>query len=355
MSKKLFFSFLFFLTVIFLSAQTFTLSGIKYKAIGANAVEVAAGQAYSGALILPSTVSNNGTSYSVTYIASSAFTNSTVTSINIPNTVTEIADGAFQNCSTLTSVVLPNALTFLGASAFNGCSSLTSVNIPSSLTTLQNGVFGNCTSLVSIQIPNSITSIGNSAFAGCTSLLTVVIPNGVTIIGSSAFSGCSSLTTVTIPATVNSIGPSSFGSCTALTTVICNMVTPLPIATSVFNNVNQGACTLIVPNGSVAAYQAAAIWTNFNPIVGTSLGTQDLSAQNNVQLYPNPIRNEVFLDVKTANSAELVVADLTGKVVFKKALQKSKNRIDTSALPKGVYIFNVNSAKKASSIKVIKN
>ena len=83
------------------------------------------------------------------------------------------------------------------SSAFQGCKSLTSITIPNSVTNIGNYAFDGCTSLSSITIPNGVTSIGEYAFKGC-SFVNVTIPNSVTSMGSYAFKGCTSLTRVMI-------------------------------------------------------------------------------------------------------------------------------------------------------------
>jgi hypothetical protein len=77
--------------------------------------------------------------------------------------------------------------------AFYGCSSLTSINIPESVTNIGSGVFSGCSSLTSITIPEGVTSIEDYAFSYCSSLTSITIPEGVTSIGYDAFYGCSSL------------------------------------------------------------------------------------------------------------------------------------------------------------------
>ena len=52
-----------------------------------------------------------------------------VSSITIPNGVTNISDGAFSSCTALTSIDIPNSVTRIGDYAFDGCTSLTSITI----------------------------------------------------------------------------------------------------------------------------------------------------------------------------------------------------------------------------------
>ncbi len=118
----------------------------------------------------------------------------TLTSIEIPSSVTNIGDYAFSGCRSLTSISIPSSVTSIGSSAFYNCSSLTSIVIPSSVTSIGESAFYNCSSLTSIVIPSSVTNIGSAAFYGCSSLTSIVIPSSVTSIGNSAFWGCSSLT-----------------------------------------------------------------------------------------------------------------------------------------------------------------
>ena len=106
----------------------------------------------SGDVVIPSSVTNNGTTYSVT----------------------SIGDAAFSDCSGLTSVTIPNSVTSIGKWAFISCSGLTSVTIPNSVTSIGEGAFEGCSGLTSITIPNSVTSIGEWAFWGCSGLTSIV-------------------------------------------------------------------------------------------------------------------------------------------------------------------------------------
>ena len=101
-----------------------------------------------------------------------------------------IGNSAFRGCSSLTSIVIPNSVTEMGTYAFYGCSSLTSIVIPKSVTSIGNYTFYNCSSLASVIISKSVTSIGESAFQYCSSLTSVVIPASITSIGDQSFFGC---------------------------------------------------------------------------------------------------------------------------------------------------------------------
>ncbi|MGM9554591.1 MAG: leucine-rich repeat domain-containing protein [Faecousia sp.] len=131
-----------------------------------------------------------------------------------------IAEGAFSNCSSsLTSVTIPDSMTEISEGAFWSCGSLTSATIPDSVTKIGDNAFCGCTALKNVTIPGSVTSIGCNAFDGCTGLTSVTISEGVASIGCNAFEYCSSLKSVTIPGSVTSIGCNAFGYCTGLTSV----------------------------------------------------------------------------------------------------------------------------------------
>ena len=93
----------------------------------------------------------------VTAINNAAFTNSAVTSVTIPDSVTSIPDAAFVNCSQLTNISIPNSVTYIGFSAFDGCASLKSITLPSSLRTIGNSAFAGCPSLMTVTYPGSKT------------------------------------------------------------------------------------------------------------------------------------------------------------------------------------------------------
>ncbi|MBF8456904.1 leucine-rich repeat domain-containing protein [Kaistella sp. G5-32] len=142
MYKKLL---LLFAVLSFSIASAFTVNGVNYNITSATTVEVGNNAGYNGALILPSTVSDGGTTYAVTSIVSSAF----------------------NSCLNLTSVVIPNSITAIGSYTFYSCIALTAVTIPNSVLSIGDNAFANCSILPSVILPNALTSIGAFAFAYC--------------------------------------------------------------------------------------------------------------------------------------------------------------------------------------------
>ena len=251
------------------TAHDFEVDGIYYIINGNEATVTFRGTSYyeysneySGSVTIPSSVTYNGTIYSVTSIGVLAFYNcSGLTSVTIPNPVTEIGYSAFSGCRGLTSVTIPTSLKTIGERAFKDCQSLTSVAIPNSVTTIGESAFYNCSALTSVSIGNSVSSIGNSAFYGCGGMTSIVVASGnttydsrgncnaiietasntliagccntvipgtVTAIGDDAFAYCSGLTRVTIPISVTTIGHDAFRYCKGLSSVtIPNSVTSI--------------------------------------------------------------------------------------------------------------------------------
>jgi hypothetical protein len=218
------------------------------------------------------------------------------TTVDIPavingHPVAAILMYAFSDCSGLSSISIPNRVTEIGSHAFSGCSGLSSIavdelntrysgingvlfskdgttlvyypagkidaayNIPDSVTEIGMDAFSECSRLSSITIPKSVTEIGSHAFSGCSGLSSITvdelntrysgingvlfskdgttlvcypagkidaaynIPNSVTAIGNEAFSGCSGLSSITIPNSVTEIGFGAFEYCRGLSSI----------------------------------------------------------------------------------------------------------------------------------------
>jgi hypothetical protein len=172
---------------------------------------------------------------SVTTVGDSLFLNCTgLTNVNISSNLGSIAREMFYGCSGLTNVAIPNSVTNIGVSAFENCHRLESVNIPDHVTVIGEAAFASCSNLVSVNIPSGVTSIGDETFWKCFRFANITIPNGVKSIGNFVFYHCTNLTSVTIPNSVTSIGGQAFDSCKRLIEVCFEGNAPKVFASTAF-------------------------------------------------------------------------------------------------------------------------
>ena len=267
---------------------------------------------------------------SVTSIGGNSFENCyALSSISIPNSVISIEDGAFQSCLSLTSITIPNSVTSIKRLAFHNCSSLTEVIIPNSVTHIGDQAFRNCSSLVSITLPNSITTIEVGTFSECSSLTSVTIPNSVTSIGESAFSYCSILTSITIPNSVTSIGDYAFEDCSRVT---MQGTTPPLISAGTFSD----NATIFVPCSAIDAYLAAPVWQfldlhglNYNVnLTATEGGSAKITAtnceSNSVTIEANPTDCNRFKQWSDGNTDNPRTLTLTRDIALTAEFEASK-------------------------------
>lgn len=156
----------------------------------------------------------------------------------LPETVTEVLQGAFANegalvkadmsrtaslkkwdkesfkgDTALAEVILPTAggITAIPDGAFAGCTTLTGENlkIPKNIVTITANAFKE-SGLKKLYIPNQVTMIGASAFEACKNLEDVHISNNISIISQSTFKNCEKLKKIEIPVKVEKIGTNAF-------------------------------------------------------------------------------------------------------------------------------------------------
>lgn len=282
---------------------------------------------YTGTITIPDHILYNGEEYKVTKIGSSAFSNSTVKSVTIPNTVTNIGWSAFAYCSTLSAITIPNSVSIIDNDAFRGCTGLTSIDIPDGVKSIGDWAFSGCSALSSVSIGSGVTMIGEEAFSGCSSLTkaefasiehlcnidfwwadsnplyyahhlyiggkeitdvaipntvtalhdftfagsyitSVTIPNTITGIDWGSFANCKYLSSISIPNSVKYITGCAFSYCPSLTEVTVLSNTPPSVYDTSFDY-TEGiiAKTLHVPAGCKAKYMTAEVWKDFENIV----------------------------------------------------------------------------------------
>jgi hypothetical protein len=216
------------LTTLFISvigySQTFFVQDtngnmLRYSVTSSNTVSLITGSTINNTSVaIHASVTNGGTTYSVTSLGSNALSGTATANVSIPNTVTSIEQGAFNNAN-LTSVVLPSNLQTIGDFAF-----------------------------------------GSNQLTGLT------IPSNVTSIGSGAFRDNNGLTSVTVLATV----PPTITTANNLNDTFYDTATQ-----------NRGDIDLIIPAGTSAAYttDSGALWTGFNSVT-ENLNTGDTYVYN---------------------------------------------------------------------------
>ena len=155
----------------------------------------------------------------VALIGENAFKNSTLTSIDIPGSVTSIESKAFNSCANLISIKLPDSVTTMGTAVFEGCSNLTDVTLPGTRMNIMADTFKNCTSLKKIVLPETVQYIRSGAFSNCIALKEIVWSKAPELIDSNAFYNCDAITEMDIPATVTSVGYQAFYDCDGLTKI----------------------------------------------------------------------------------------------------------------------------------------
>jgi hypothetical protein len=146
------------------------------------------------------------------------------------------------------------------------------VTIPNSLTNIVEEAFIDCSGLTSVTIPNSVISIGDNAFRGCFGLTNVTIPGSVTSIGDQAFEGCQGLTNVTIPSSVTSIVAGAFYYCSNLTSAYFQGNAPASFGNQVFD-LDAAGFTLYYPANATGFTTPA--WNGYPalPYSGSLLGS----------------------------------------------------------------------------------
>lgn len=252
--------------------------------------------------------------------------------VNIPSEINgipveTIGNAAFQDNTTITSVTIPASVTEIGANAFAGCTNLTSVTyggdwskltiqsgnpavqdaaneqlfefeftpdntavivnnykckgtaadvtIPSCykgkpVTAINNAAFPN-SAVTSVTIPDSVTSIPDAAFVNCSQLTNISIPNSVTYIGFSAFSSCTSLKSITLPSSLSTIGNSAFAGCPS------SMTVTYPGSKKQWDAIFKGSNNDVLENNLVCNTLEAT----FDPDNGESIFTQTIDRGEN--------------------------------------------------------------------------
>lgn len=152
-------------------------------------------------------------------IGESAFANSGITSVDIPESVRIIQQHAFRECNNLKSVTIKNGVSEISQRLFRNCISLESISLPDSIKYIAPYVFQGCAALKSIKIPENVDQISCGCFKSCASLEKVELPASLKYINTAAFNGCSLIKEITLPESVKRINVDAFYGCESLKSI----------------------------------------------------------------------------------------------------------------------------------------
>ena len=235
---------------------------------------------------------------SVTSIKYEAFKGAGLNEINIPNTIVNLGESCFYSCKNASVINIGSGVSTLPNNCFNACNKVKNITIPANVNYLQGGCFMNCTSLESVKIEGNNVSMGGSQFSGCSNLKHVDFGNGIKNIGDQCFSSCSSLYDIVYPASVTTIGSKVLNNITTNRRITLLGLTPPPFGQNSMGSVGNpenGGNIIYVKNAAYADYAVATGYKNFvtynqlRSIAGIEYNASTYTVQalgrDNVELY----------------------------------------------------------------------
>lgn len=237
----------------------------------------------------------------------------------------EIIGDAFERCANLKSIFIPKGVKSIGREAFVSCYSLESMaveegnavydsrdNCNAIIETATNKMVAGC---MNTTFPEGVTSIADRCFWECYNLKEVNFPNSLEIIGNYSFYSCENLQAVTLPINLTELGDGAFNNCNNLKSVTVEWTEPIPLMSgSTFSNCTN--CTLYVPDGCKAAYQAANYWRDFKEIREMSEKTiiGDVNGDGSISVADVTALVNIILGKDSGNTSasQPQVADVNG-------------------------------------------
>lgn len=232
-------------------------------------------------------IGTKGNEYDVIWgikrIAPYAFSGAKLQKINLPDTVTEIGDHAFMECTGLKELYIPRKVTYIGTQAFYQCTGLKSLEIPENVKEMGKGIADYCNNLKDFRIlennpvfeakdnavirkkegklvftyglkngaytiPEEVRTMVDYAFSG-SNLKSIILPEGLQMIPDGAFAYCRGLKEIIIPESVSKIGYRAFVNCESLSKVVIPAAVKF-IADDALDGCRRLTCT--VEEGSYA-------------------------------------------------------------------------------------------------------
>lgn len=221
----------------------------------------------------------------VTSLNADAFHKSSIHEITLPDGITNIPNGYFNNqyslgvfaFSEIQKVVLPHSLTSIGVCSFYSCKNLAKINLESVIAIergafdscsfeelnlndnciLKNGAISNCNNLKRLVIPEGNTNLG--IVQGCKGMEYLEYPEGGTTVDSY---GSSNSGILVLPSTVTTIKDMAFAR-SAYSFIVLKAKTPPTLGSNPFYS-GSWPTYIYVPDNSVEAYKVATNWNNLS-------------------------------------------------------------------------------------------
>ncbi len=277
----------------------FEVDGLKYEVTDPIGKKVSV--TYSTA----DELNQNGATISSLYTFTDLVINNKVTYKEVEYTVTEIGAYALSQCTTLTSVQLPATITKINKGAFQQSYNLATLNLSEGITQI-GAWMAQGTKIEELTLPNSLTKVDYGSFGNMYQLKNVTIGTGLEKFSAYLFG-----------IATGSVEDNNLAADAPLATITCLSETPPTITMEVgedgkasFQNRVLANATLIVPTGKVETYEGAIGWEDFGIITdNTSTSTE------------NVIARDVFIQrggtLEFFEAQDILVMNVTGQAVYR--------------------------------------
>ncbi|MBD5298294.1 MAG: leucine-rich repeat protein [Bacteroides sp.] len=210
---------------------TFTITSESPAEVSVKATDA---KTISGDVVIPSTITDNSITYSVTSVDDNAFFSaSLITSISIPQTVTKIGSYAFQSCTNCQAINIPDNVTTIGVAAYSNLAKIAAFSISEDneyYTVVDGALYNKNKNRIiaypggktdaNFDIPMGVDTVSTNCFINNKYLESVTIPDGVTNIMFRAFRGIDKLKSISLPGSLKTVGYGAFCDCKSLTEIL---------------------------------------------------------------------------------------------------------------------------------------
>ncbi len=310
-------------------ATTTTVDGIEYSLSDSGSRTATVTQSsissMKGDVVIPSSITYNGKTYTVDTLAVGFANNANITSVTLPDSIMSLPSKCFYACSSLKSATM-NGVLSINSQCFYTCGALTKVSATSA-TAIQASAFDKCKSLSSVDF-GELTEIGNYAFRDCSSLTSFDLPETAGL-GIAPFVG-TGITKALISGGVLAYVPANIGSYTIPSSVTT-------IGSGAFYNVALNS--LDVPSTVMTVADYGFYCSDIKSI----------NFDKNVM----GIGNYAFADTVASNSVLKSVTLPTAITIINEGTFSNCGSLETITIPKEINAIGERAFEKCSSLKSV--